>query len=1079
MTTLSTIFTITALTVIATIVISGFFSKIAFKIGTRNVTRRFGNTVLVVLGALVGSALISGSLVLSDSISATFLKLVEDNYGEADARISIKNKKNSKYLIPFIQEEQFQEIETLLKDENIDGIFPFASIPISPVKLDKNDKPVINAFDSELTGVDFDRANNFGSTEFEDIKKVEGKDAVVAEALAQKLDLEVGDRIQIQYGPKTLIFKTASIYKGKGVFGSNLVIINQKSFTKEFALPTNAYNYILISAKGGIEPENYNGEEFENDLNEALKDFESDTVDLTVTEIKEVALEGFGMKTFVNIFFVLSLFGIFAGILLIINLFSMLAEERKMEMGILRAIALTRLQLIKTFVYEGLIYSILSSILGTFVGLGIGYALVKSLGDLFASVTATEQLKFVFDFTSESLITAFSVGFLITIITSSIASFLVSRLNIVEAIRKLKKDKKEISKFKILLKIGGNIITLLIGIGSIRIYQIVEKTFENIRNNSNTTSPFHTMSDTQFEDLITAIKGYSYYLGVIILIFAFATLVNKLIQIIFKKEINKYTISIASIVAIVFTSFTTDIPAIYEALKLDSGIGLLFISGLILVISAALVITHNLNLLTKILNAILSKIKNWSSVIKISLRYPAANRSRTGFTLVMFAIIIYLIVYVSYVKATVRVESRNAVQNSLGGYELIVVPSQGTTEENKASILEDIKETKGVTDTSEIITTQVTLPQYQYKDLEDAELWDDPSTMPSYDPDDNFQTFYNALPKDYIKTLDMELGEIAKQYDTDEEVWEAIINDPNKIVAGEAFVNPGYGQQPELKVGDTIQIANIFGENIVEKEIIALAQENEQGGPSTQLHSHLITTTDNIHKHFSKDYLAKSSSFMLLADFVHSSSNNKDNRSSVNKNNDTNGNSGKSRTSSKKNDSNQTSNSNDPEQITKRVKKNLIEYNIRNIMSLDDLSGITISFIDTILGMFQGFLAFSLIVGTSGLAIIITRSIQERRQQIGMLRSLGFQRNMILASFFIESTFITLIATIIGLSMGTIGALNAFNIAYSDTNIQPVWPYKEIALICLGVYIASMLFALLPSLKASKMSPVEATHYPE
>ena len=41
--------------------------------------------------------------------------------------------------------------------------------------------------------------------------------------------------------------------------------------------------------------------------------------------------------------------------------------------------------------------------------------------------------------------------------------------------------------------------------------------------------------------------------------------------------------------------------------------------------------------------------------------------------------------------------------------------------------------------------------------------------------------------------------------------------------------------------------------------------------------------------------------------------------------------------------------------------------------------------------MFQGFMALGLIVGIAALGVIAFRSVVERRQQIGMLRAIGYQ----------------------------------------------------------------------------------------
>src|SRR5438132_9463272 len=64
-----------------------------------------------------------------------------------------------------------------------------------------------------------------------------------------------------------------------------------------------------------------------------------------------------GAKQLSMFFLILSSFAILAGIVLILNIFIMLAEERKSEMGMARAVGMRRGQLTRLFLFEGSLYS--------------------------------------------------------------------------------------------------------------------------------------------------------------------------------------------------------------------------------------------------------------------------------------------------------------------------------------------------------------------------------------------------------------------------------------------------------------------------------------------------------------------------------------------------------------------------------------------------------------------------------------------------------------------------------------------------------------------------------------------------
>src|SRR6185369_11275388 len=70
------------------------------------------------------------------------------------------------------------------------------------------------------------------------------------------------------------------------------------------------------------------------------------------------------------------------------------------------------------------------------------------------------------------------------------------------------------------------------------------------------------------------------------------------------------------------------------------------------------------------------------------------------------------------------------------------------------------------------------------------------------------------------------------------------------------------------------------------------------------------------------------------------------------------------------------------------------------------------------LRVFQVFMGLGLFVGIAALGVIAFRSVVERRQQIGMLRAIGYQRGAIALSFILESSFIASM----GILSGVIGA---------------------------------------------------------
>src|SRR5437016_14215840 len=123
-----------------------------------------------------------------------------------------------------------------------------------------------------------------------------------------------------------------------------------------------------------------------------------------------------------NLFVLPEFFTVIAGILLIINIFVMLAEERKGEMGVARALGMRRTNLCQSFVSEGLLYALLASLVGTFVGLLVAAVVLWGFSQVFGA-GSLGGTGFITPWTDSDLINGFAIGFLIPMATIAIPSW--------------------------------------------------------------------------------------------------------------------------------------------------------------------------------------------------------------------------------------------------------------------------------------------------------------------------------------------------------------------------------------------------------------------------------------------------------------------------------------------------------------------------------------------------------------------------------------------------------------------------------------------------------------------------------
>jgi putative ABC transport system permease protein len=130
--------------------------------------------------------------------------------------------------------------------------------------------------------------------------------------------------------------------------------------------------------------------------------------------------------------------------------------------------------------------------------------------------------------------------------------------------------------------------------------------------------------------------------------------------------------------------------------------------------------------------------------------------------------------------------------------------------------------------------------------------------------------------------------------------------------------------------------------------------------------------------------------------------------------------------------------------------------------------------------LIEAFMALGLLVGVTALGVISARAVVERRQQIGVLRAIGFRKRMVQLSFLIESSFIALTAIVVGTGLGLAVAYNVVD-EYarqpSMENLSLTVPWLTLAIIFILVYLVAMATTLAPARRASRIFPAEALRY--
>jgi putative ABC transport system permease protein len=1019
------------LTAILTVVIfiSAIRNKILRQIGFRNILRRKTTTALVIFGSLIGTALIAGSLTLGDSFNKSTRIQAENTLGEIDAELKI-NRNNQDFTRSFdfqnaidpaltvFSKNDSEKITKNLDNSKIDGILSALMFSTSVIKGDD-----VTDISHSLSATNIDLIA-FENTKFasENINfNIENGKAIVSDELAKRLDLKAGDKILVFNGTKPIKLEVQEINSKKGASafteGNGNLIVSQDFLRKEFGLPQDSFNRLLVSSKGGFYEPTYDAGKFTEYLKSITEKNKSPDFTWAISEKKAASITG-GNDFIVYAFLGVSIVGVIAGILLIINIYSMLAEERKSEMGTLRAIALTRSKLIKTFLYEGFVYSVISSILGVIIGVGVGYVLLNTIMALQKEIPDAESFKIVFDTNPSTWFTAFCIGLLITFVTSYIASRRISKINIVSAIRNAE-DEKDIKRSK--WSIFRTVIQILllvnfIGLTGYGLYLL--------------KSP----SKSSINDIISqeSLGAYLLFLGVIFSCFILSLLIGKILNARGKENYKRIVITSLNIPPLLLSLFIARIDFFVKVFESILGYSLLLLAGLTIVITLTTVITYNLDILLWIIEKTIGRIPRFNGILKLALRYSGENKFRTGLTILMFSLVLFLVAFLSVFKLTIDNQLEKFIPKS--GYNAFVTaPKIVNVDEVKNKV-----EKLNVTDDIEISKSII----LNYENLTRGELG-----FPNQTEAKEYVRLA-GVNKHFFEQNPIKLAAISKEFATQEDAINAALNTGKYVfLTPEALGVKTYVQPPEkLALGKTVT----FVQNGKKVDLIIAGYFDPVSSQNYTIFQYGYITGDKIFSEvLDKTYVDnfyENNIFFKL----------KENGKSKN-------------------------------EILRQIQQELIPYNLASrLFSIAQIFAQVSSFIKGAISILQGFLSFALFVGIAGIAIIMVRSVNERKQQIGMLRSLGFQRRSVLISFFLEASFIIFLGILIGIASGAItgdifftARNNAIqNVGISDSaKVVISIPYGELINIGLSVYVISILFTLLPSYKASRLEPVEATNY--
>ena len=591
-----------------------FRNPILVKMALRQVFRRPARGILVVVGLMLATAIIMSAFTTGDSMTYSVKSSVIQSLRSMDELIRVDEDSElweNQAVADDFSDEIFTEIASELDpDPDVDGLLPVVAETVAVVNLESQQFEA-NAL---ITGLDPARASTFDEVLDTDGTPVDisslGDDELYLDSGgADELGAEAGDVLQLFLGPQSFREMTVKAVMDGWFFNSGqyqVVMAVSLGRAQELLDKEGRLSYILVSNAGDDEE----GVE----LTEAVVGRHGDLPALVDNglEMYDVKQEGIDLANewgnlFLSFFTVFGLFSIGVGLLLIFLIFSMLAAERKAELGMSRAIGMKRGHLIRMFIAEGAIYGLGSSVVGVIVGMALGYILVKATaGALSQDVTSEFSLSTHVQLVS--VLVSFFLGTVVTLVTVAFASWRISRINIVRAIRDIPEPQNSRATKKALV---GGIALVLIG-------------------------------------LLMMWRGYdTSNLGLFLLGPSLAVLGAAIVLRYFGVA-RRWALSGAGLLLVVWW---LQPPSVSRAIKDDwtSDFTVFFVTGTMLVLGAVLVTVNNTDFVLGLISRTVGRIRGIAPIIKSSIAYPLRFGFRTGISVAMFAVVIYSVTVMSVV----------------------------------------------------------------------------------------------------------------------------------------------------------------------------------------------------------------------------------------------------------------------------------------------------------------------------------------------------------------------------------------------------------------------------------------------
>ena len=452
------------------------------------------------------------------------------------------------------------------------------------------------------------------------------------------------------------------------------------------------------------------------------------------------------------------------------------------------------------------------------------------------------------------------------------------------------------------------------------------------------------------------------------------------------------------------------------------------LGGLMVVLGASWTLMYNADVLLGALAGVGGRIRGLAPVLRMAIAYPLRSLFRTGVTLAMFTLVVFTLV-VGATTSGAFTNAFNDLESFGGGFDVRATTSPAQPIVNMPAA---VARTPGLSrDDFTVISSESTLPVKARQVGAGAK-------EESY--------VVNGADDAFLEHTTYTLAARARGYGSNAAVWKAIRTEPNLAVVDSQVAprreNWNFAPPPDFR------LQGFYLEDEVFDPVEVTVRDQQTGkrltltvigvlSDTAPLYMFGVWTSQRSVAAVFGDRVLPTIHLFALAPGV------------------------------------------EPKATARRLESAFLPNGMQ-ADSLDEVLGDLVAANVTMNRIVMGFMGLGLIVGVAALGVITARAVVERRQQIGVLRALGFRKSMVQLAFLLESSFVALTSIVVGTVLGLVVAHNVI----SDSQRQPSWenlsfdvPWANLAIIFLVVYVVALATTWLPAVRASRIYPAEALRY--